>query len=96
MFGDTTTDLSLKDNVWSNEKKACKVVPYAMDSNFIWNYYFSINPTAKEYVTNFLKPQINNESKDKLVSEFHERLRTGKTYMYMSVDFDKIQKNEVS
>ena len=96
VFGDTTTDLSLKDNVWSNEKKACKVVPYAMDSNFIWNYYFSINPTAKEYVTNFLKPQINNESKDKLVSEFHERLRTGKTYMYMSVDFDKIQKNEVS
>ena len=99
VFSDDTKCLSLEDKVWANEKKACNVEQYVTDSNFIWNYYFSINPAAVEYVKKFLKPHIqnqSNESKDKLMFEFHERLRTGKTYMCMSEDSDKLVDNEVS
>ena len=55
MITDTTENFSLKDKVWLNPEKACKVLSYVVDIRFILRFYFSMNPIAKGYVMDFMK-----------------------------------------
>ena len=84
LLNDSSKRLSLKDKVWWNDKKASKVTQYVVDTNFIWNYYFSINSAAKEYVIKYLGPVNKNELRIKLLPEWKERLGAGSLHNELS------------
>ena len=67
-----------------SQKKASKVTQYVVDTNFIWNYYFSINSAAKEYVIKYLGPVNKNELRIKLLPEWKERLGAGSLHDELS------------
>ena len=49
-LADVSKKFSVKDKVWLDVSKAREVEQCVLETNFIWNFYFSINPTAKEYI----------------------------------------------
>ena len=53
LLADSTKKFSADDKVWSEVKKARKVGKYVLQTNFIWNFYFSVNSIAKKYVKAF-------------------------------------------
>ena len=55
LIDDAKDNFSLKDKVWLDPKKPCKVLPFVLDSIFSWKLFFSMNPLAKDYITDFMK-----------------------------------------
>ena len=81
LLADASKKFSVDDKVWLDVNKARKVEQYVMQTNFIWNFYFSINPTAKEYVKKFyMKDNYlstwKKHLKAKLSPEYYERLHS--------------------
>ena len=49
-LADVSKKFSVKDKVWLDVNKAREVEQFVVETSFIWNFYFSINPSAKEFV----------------------------------------------
>ena len=55
LIDDVKHNFSLKDKVWLDPRKPCKVLPFVLDSIFNWKFFFSMNTVVKEYIMDFMK-----------------------------------------
>ena len=81
LLADASKKFSLDDKVWLDVSKARKVEQYVLHSNFIWNYYFSVNSIAKEYVKAFMNidnrlSYFKKQLKAELPSDYYEQLNS--------------------
>ena len=81
LLADASKKFSVDDKVWMDVNQARKVEQYVMQTNFIWNFYFSVNPTAKEYVKTFYKKDNylsfwQRNLKAELPPEYYDRLHS--------------------
>ena len=49
-LADVSKKFSVEDKVWLDVNKAREVEQCVLETKFIWNFYFSVNPTTKEYI----------------------------------------------
>ena len=55
LIDDAKYNFSLKDKIWLDPKKPCKVLPFVLNFSFVLKFFFSMNPVAKDYVLEFMK-----------------------------------------